>query len=108
MLVNRPQEKKEEEVIVGDQESKYNVVLNINIKIEKVNEDGTTAPFTSYGCPLTYNNMDYLQIVATQQSLVNFGQELVDLGWLQAKALGFENAEAVEEILKAKKEKKEK
>lgn len=86
---------------MATQDTKYNVKLSVNVTIEKQAADGTvTTPFSGFNSNMSYNNMDYQQIVATQQVIMNLGQQLVDMGWTGAEAIGFADTAAVEEVAK--------
>lgn len=89
-------------------DTRYKVVLNIGYSIEKVQDDGTLAPFSSFNGSANYHNMDYVQIVAVQQVVTNMAQQLNDFGWSSAEAIGIPEALFTEEIAKTGRVKKEK
>ena len=75
---------------MSDMATKFNVKLSVICEVTKVAEDGTESPFSTLNSSIDYRGMDYLQITATQQAIVDFGQSLTNLGWAAAGLMGFD------------------
>ncbi len=66
---------------MADKNSRFN--MRISYEITKPGESGAITQGS-----LDYKNMDYVQICVTQQAIVNFAQDLVDMGFQNAVVIG--------------------
>ena len=84
---------------MSTKEDKFDVLIKINVEIKKGD-----ALFAESDFNQKYPNMDYMQMVATQQAINQLAQILLDLGWTEAEAMGFsiEEIEIAERVAKGK------
>ena len=88
---------------MAKKEDFYTVKVNLDMEVTKQGSNNVSAKhFHSSNYKMEWPGMDYMQLVAVQQAINQLGQILVDMGWADAAAIGFnlEEIEAAKKVAK--------